>query len=80
MKTFQVYTASELSALCGTEASVIIYSLSNTQPEVWPSPAGAQQMLSEFKKMPKMDQSMGMMSQESFLRERITKDNIQLKR
>ncbi|EOY11775.1 Agamous-like MADS-box protein A [Theobroma cacao] len=72
--------ASELSTLCGIEACVIIYSPYNAQPEVWPSSAGAQRVLSEFKKMPKMDQSQKMMSQENFLRQRIAKANQQLKR
>ncbi|XP_007029798.2 PREDICTED: agamous-like MADS-box protein AGL80 [Theobroma cacao] len=72
--------ASELSTLCGIEASVIIYSPYDAQPEVWPSPAGAQRVLSEFKNMPKMDQSMGMMSQKSFLQQRIELTNKQLKR
>ncbi|WRX23096.1 Transcription factor, partial [Theobroma cacao] len=72
--------ASELSTLCGIEASVIIYSPYDAQPEVWPSPAGAQRVLSEFKNMPKMDQSMGMMSQKSFLQQRIELANKQLKR
>ncbi|XP_017976532.1 PREDICTED: agamous-like MADS-box protein AGL80 [Theobroma cacao] len=72
--------ASELSTLCGIDASVIIYSPYNTQPEVWPSPTEAERVLSKFKKMPKMDQSMEMMSQESFLKRRIELANKQLKR
>ncbi|XP_021283353.1 agamous-like MADS-box protein AGL80 [Herrania umbratica] len=72
--------ASELSTLCGIEASVIIYSPYDAQPEVWPSPARAQQVLSDFKKMPKKDQSMGMMSQKSFLRQRIELANKRLKK
>ncbi|XP_021283082.1 agamous-like MADS-box protein AGL80 [Herrania umbratica] len=70
----------ELSTLCGIEACAIIYSPYDAQPEVWPSPAGAQRVLSEFKKMPEMEQSKKMVSQESFLRQRITKANEQLKR
>ncbi|EOY10299.1 hypothetical protein QUC31_010079 [Theobroma cacao] len=72
--------ASELSTLCGIDASVIIYSPYNTQPEVWPSPTEAERVLSKFKKMPKMDQSMEMMSQESFLKRRIELANKQLKK
>ncbi|XP_021283222.1 agamous-like MADS-box protein AGL80 [Herrania umbratica] len=72
--------ASELSTLCGIDASVIIYSPYNTQPDVWPSPTEAQRVLSKFKKMPKMDQSVEMMSQESLLKQRIELANKQLKR
>ncbi|KAK6270789.1 hypothetical protein POUND7_007887 [Theobroma cacao] len=72
--------ASELSTLCGIEACVIIYSPYDTQPVVWPSPEGAQSVLSEFKKMPTMDQSTRMMNQESFLRQRIANADQQLQR
>ncbi|XP_021295736.1 agamous-like MADS-box protein AGL80 [Herrania umbratica] len=72
--------ASELSTLCGIEACVIIYSPYDTQPVVWPSPEGAQSVLSDFKKVPTMDQSKKMMNQESFLRQRIEIANQQLQR
>ncbi|KAK6289227.1 PREDICTED: agamous-like MADS-box protein AGL80 [Theobroma cacao] len=72
--------ASELSNLCGIEAFMIIYNPYDAQLEVWPSLAGAQCVLSEIKKMLKMDQSMGMMSQVSFLKQRIEQANKQLKR
>ncbi|XP_021281961.1 agamous-like MADS-box protein AGL80 [Herrania umbratica] len=71
---------SELNTLYGIETSVIIYSPYDAQPKVWPSPAGAQHVLSKFKKMHKMDQSMGMMSQESFIKQRIKLANKRLKR
>ncbi|MBA0574240.1 hypothetical protein Golob_001467, partial [Gossypium lobatum] len=43
----------ELTTLCKIEACAIILSPDfDSQPEVWPSHAGAQQLLSEFKKLP----------------------------
>ncbi|XP_022720026.1 agamous-like MADS-box protein AGL80 [Durio zibethinus] len=71
---------SELSTLCGIEACAIIYSPYESQPEVWPSPVGVQRVLSEFKKLPEMEQSKKMVNQESFLRQRIAKANEQLKK
>ncbi|XVF05882.1 hypothetical protein REPUB_Repub06bG0000300 [Reevesia pubescens] len=71
---------SELSTLCGIEACAIIYSPYESQPEVWPSSAGVQRVLSEFKKMPEMEQSKKMVNQETFLRQRIAKANEQLKK
>ncbi|CAK7340659.1 unnamed protein product [Dovyalis caffra] len=71
---------SELSTLCGIDACAIIYSPYDTQPEVWPSPLGVQRVLSQFQKMPEMEQSKKMVNQESFLRQRITKASEQLKK
>ncbi|XP_057951049.1 agamous-like MADS-box protein AGL80 [Malania oleifera] len=71
---------SELSTLCGIDACAIIYSPYDSQPEVWPSPAGAHRVLSKFRKMPEMEQSKKMVNQESFLRQRISKARDQLKK
>ncbi|KAJ4721768.1 agamous-like MADS-box protein AGL80 [Melia azedarach] len=71
---------SELSTLCGIEACAIIFSPYDAQPEIWPSPMGVQRVLSQFKKMPEMEQSKKMVNQDSFLRQRIAKANEQLKR
>ncbi|GAV90908.1 SRF-TF domain-containing protein [Cephalotus follicularis] len=70
----------ELSTLCGIDACAIIYSPYDVQPEVWPSPLGVQRVLSQFKKMPEMEQSKKMVNQESFLRQRIAKASEQLKK
>ncbi|XP_050224731.1 agamous-like MADS-box protein AGL80 [Mercurialis annua] len=70
----------ELSTLCGIEACAIIYSPYDAHPEVWPSPIGVQRVLSQFKNMPEMEQSKKMVNQESFLRQRATKSNEQLKK
>ncbi|KAF5728013.1 hypothetical protein HS088_TW21G00155 [Tripterygium wilfordii] len=71
---------SELSTLCGIDACAIVYSPYDSQPEVWPSPVGIQRVLSQFMKMPEMEQSKKMVNQESFLRQRIVKANEQLKK
>ncbi|GFY89127.1 AGAMOUS-like 80 [Actinidia rufa] len=71
---------SELSTLCGIDACAIIYSPYETQPEVWPNTVGAQRVLAQFKRMPEMEQSKKMVNQESFIRQRITKANEQLKK
>lgn len=71
---------SELSTLCGIDACAIIFSPYDSQPEIWPSPMGVQRVLSQFKKMPEMEQSKKMVNQDSFLRQRIAKANEQLKK
>ncbi|GLT38571.1 hypothetical protein SLA2020_128130 [Shorea laevis] len=71
---------SELTTLCGIEACAIIYSPYDSHPEIWPSQAGVQRVLSRFKKLPEMEQSKKMVNQESFLRQRIAKSNEQLKK
>ncbi|GJU01289.1 agamous-like MADS-box protein AGL80 [Tanacetum coccineum] len=70
----------ELSTLCGIDACAIIYSPYEAQPEVWPSNLGVQRVLAQFKRMPEMEQSKKMVNQESFIRQRITKANEQLKK
>ncbi|PWA71376.1 transcription factor, MADS-box [Artemisia annua] len=70
----------ELSTLCGIDACAIIYSPYEAQPEVWPSNIGVQSVLAQFKRMPEMEQSKKMVNQESFIRQRITKANEQLKK
>ena len=70
----------EISTLCGIEACAIIYHPNEPQPEVWPSPWGARRVISEFMKMPELEQSKKMLTQESFLRQRIQKAQEQLKK
>ncbi|XP_028082579.1 agamous-like MADS-box protein AGL80 [Camellia sinensis] len=72
--------ASELSTLCGIDACVIIHSPNESQPEVWPNNLGVQRVLAKFKRIPEMEQSKKMMTQESFIRQRIAKANEQLKK
>ncbi|KAM0054900.1 putative transcription factor MADS-type1 family [Helianthus debilis subsp. tardiflorus] len=70
----------ELSTLCGIDACAIIYSPYEAQPEVWPNNIGVQRVLAQFKRMPEMEQSKKMVNQESFIKQRITKANDQLKK
>ncbi|KAF5469889.1 hypothetical protein F2P56_010446 [Juglans regia] len=64
---------SELSTLCAVQTCAIIYSPYDPEPEVWPSPLGAQSVIARFKSMSKAEQSRKMVNQESFLGQRITK-------
>ncbi|KAI9118652.1 hypothetical protein K1719_010984 [Acacia pycnantha] len=70
----------ELTTLCGIEACAIVYSPYDSQPEVWPSPFGAQRVLSKFRRMPELEQSKKMVNQEGFLKQRILKAKEQLKK
>lgn len=70
---------SELNNLFDVPACAIIYSLYDTQHEIWPSSLQVQCDLKKFKTMPEMEQSRKMVNQESFLRQRIEKANEQLK-
>ncbi|KAK0592331.1 hypothetical protein LWI29_017361 [Acer saccharum] len=71
---------SELSTLCGIDACAIVYSPYDNQPDVWPSHHGVQRIVSQFKRMPEMEQSKKMVNQDSFIRQRIMKSNDQLKK
>ncbi|MED6152189.1 hypothetical protein PIB30_089476 [Stylosanthes scabra] len=70
----------EISTLCGVDACAIMYTPNDPRPEVWPSPSEVTRMISRFKEMPELEQSKKMMSQESFLRQRIQKAQDQLKK
>ncbi|KAL6129084.1 hypothetical protein ACLB2K_072437 [Fragaria x ananassa] len=52
----------------------------DSQPEVWPSPSGVKHVLEKLKNMSLIDKSQKMLNQESFLRELISKKQIQLKK
>lgn len=71
---------SELSTLCGIDACAIMYSPYDSQPEVWPSPSGVENVLEKFKNIPEMEKSRKMLNQEGFLREMISKATEQLKK
>ncbi|KAB1996139.1 hypothetical protein ES319_D13G211100v1 [Gossypium barbadense] len=71
----------ELTTLCKIEACAIILSPDfDSQLEVWPSHAGAQQLLFEFKKLPQSIRNNKMVNQESFLKQSIAKATQQLKK
>ncbi|GMP41164.1 hypothetical protein CsSME_00011359 [Camellia sinensis var. sinensis] len=71
---------SVLSTLCGIDACAIIQSPYESQPEVWPSNLGVQRVLAKFERMSEMEQLNKIMTQESFIRQRIAKANEQLKK
>ncbi|KAF5739177.1 hypothetical protein HS088_TW12G00378 [Tripterygium wilfordii] len=71
---------SELSTLCGIDAAAIVYSPYDSQPEVWPSTGDVRNVISQFRRMPEMEQSKKMVNQESFIRQRIVKATEQLKK
>ncbi|KAL3502138.1 hypothetical protein ACH5RR_036587 [Cinchona calisaya] len=70
----------ELSTLCGIDACAIIYSPYETHPEVWPNTLGVQRVIARFQRMPEMEQIRKNLNQESFIKERITKTNEQLRK
>ncbi|MED6123142.1 hypothetical protein PIB30_046457 [Stylosanthes scabra] len=70
----------EISTLCGVDACAIMYTPNDPRPEVWPSPSEVTRMIARFKEMPELEQGKKMMSQESFLRQRIQKAQDHLKK
>ncbi|CAO2203098.1 unnamed protein product [Urochloa humidicola] len=64
---------SELVALCGVKACVVVYGEGETLPEVWPSSSEARQVLKKFKDMPELGKFKKMQNQRDFLQGRITK-------
>ncbi|KAJ4827661.1 hypothetical protein Tsubulata_049397 [Turnera subulata] len=70
----------ELTTLCGIEACAIVHSPFEAGPATWPSPAGVENVLEQFREMPEMDQSRKMVNQEGFLRQRISKVDEKLKK
>lgn len=60
----------ELTTLCGVEACAIIYSTYDSQPDVWPSPSGAQQAIYRYSVVPDVVQKKKAMSHESFIKQR----------
>ncbi|XP_020207324.1 agamous-like MADS-box protein AGL80 [Cajanus cajan] len=70
----------EIGILCGIEACAIIYTPDDPQLEVCPSDQGVQNVLSRFRQVSELEQSKKMLSQESFLSEKIVKAQAQLKK
>ncbi|KAL1346507.1 hypothetical protein HN51_020143 [Arachis hypogaea] len=79
-KTSLIKKIDEISTLCGVQSCAIIYPPNEPQPEVWPSPQKAKQVISKFKEIPKLEQNKRMLTQESLLRKRIQKAEDQLKK
>ncbi|XP_020202577.1 agamous-like MADS-box protein AGL80 [Cajanus cajan] len=70
---------SELTILCGIPACAIISSPFDSQPEVWPSPEGAKEVIQRYLNASVLDQSKNV-NQESFIMQRIVKTRDQLKK
>ena len=71
---------SELTTLCGVSAFVVVYGPDNEEPAAWPSQQVVQQLLGRFQGVPEMERCKKMMNQETYLRERSTKVQDQLRK
>lgn len=69
----------ELSILCGVPAAAVVYSSpSDPQPEVWPDPEGARNVIERYRAKPLLlDKTL---NQEAFIRQRINKEREHLKK
>lgn len=70
----------ELAILCGVDAFIMISSPDDPEPVTWPSDAEAKQVVIRFCNLSAMERSKKMINQESYLNERLTKIQDQLKR
>ncbi|KAK6246560.1 Transcription factor [Theobroma cacao] len=68
----------ELTTLCGVAACAIIFSTYDAQPDIWPSPIEAYNVLEKFKNLPAEIQGKYMMDQNSLLRRSIMQLNVRL--
>ncbi|GFY90401.1 hypothetical protein Acr_07g0005980 [Actinidia rufa] len=72
--------ADELCTLCDVKACAIIGNPYDNEPEVWPSNLRAQQVISEFKKLPEHVQSRNKEDNQSICQERIAKKEGKLRK
>ncbi|KAL2325659.1 hypothetical protein Fmac_024717 [Flemingia macrophylla] len=70
---------SELTILCGISACAIISSPVDSQPEIWPSPEGAKEVIRRYMNASVLDQNKNV-NQESFIMQRIAKTRDQLRK
>ncbi|KAK4804493.1 hypothetical protein SAY86_004310 [Trapa natans] len=70
----------ELSILCGVDACAIVQSSFDSEPEVWPSADGVRRVNERFRNVLEMDKAKRTVDQQGFLRHRITKLKVQLKK
>ncbi|KAL2333068.1 hypothetical protein Fmac_014281 [Flemingia macrophylla] len=70
----------EISTICGVEACAIVYSTFDSEPQVWPSESGVQQVLRRFRSLPEWDQTRNMARQESFITHNIQKRKDKLRK
>ncbi|MED6112432.1 hypothetical protein PIB30_061653 [Stylosanthes scabra] len=79
-KSSLIKKVDEISTLCGIESCAIIYPENELEPEVWPSPEKAKEVISKFKEKPILEQNKRMLTQETLLKKRIQKAEDQLKK
>ncbi|KAK3218064.1 hypothetical protein Dsin_012034 [Dipteronia sinensis] len=70
----------ELTILCGTSASVIIYNPDDKQLMTWPPHTEALKILTRFFSMLEMQQKKKIINQETYLDEKVSKTWEQLKK
>ncbi|KAK4752343.1 hypothetical protein SAY87_021141 [Trapa incisa] len=70
----------ELSILCGVDACAIVRSSFDSEPGVWPSADGVHRVNERFRNVSEMDKAKRTVDQQGFLRHRITKLKVQLKK
>ncbi|KAK1576781.1 hypothetical protein Q3G72_016434 [Acer saccharum] len=70
----------ELTILCGTSASVIIYNPDDKQLMTWPPHTEALKILTRFFSMPEMQQQKKKINQETYLDEKVSKMQEELKK
>ena len=69
----------ELAILCGIETCAIIFNPFDSQPEVWPNPQGAQQVIERYQNATVTDESRNV-NQKSFMMQRIARAKEQLQK
>ncbi|KAK9672119.1 hypothetical protein RND81_12G077700 [Saponaria officinalis] len=71
----------ELSVLCGVDVCTVVYGPYDQAPIVWPSSeTEASRILMEFRRKPDIDQTQRKFTQETFLRQTVTKSEERLLR
>lgn len=78
-KKGMIKKVSELSILCGISACAMISSPFDSQPEVWPNPEGANEVIHRYLNSSVHDQNKNV-NQESFIMQRIVKAHDQVKK
>ncbi|XP_019179004.1 PREDICTED: agamous-like MADS-box protein AGL80 [Ipomoea nil] len=63
----------ELTVLCDADAAMIMYSSFEQGPVIWPTGERVQELIARFMQLPDVQQTRRMMSQDSFVAERLEK-------
>ncbi|KAG2244489.1 hypothetical protein Bca52824_093651 [Brassica carinata] len=71
----------ELVTLCGVKGCAVVFNGQNdADPEAWPSREGAEEVFSKFMEFPEVERQKKMFNQQSYTKERITKEEATLTR